>query len=549
MNRDNESERFARYRPCLAIVLAAGLALRAGCALGSGLWLDEFQSFWILSGDGMTSVLDRCSAQMTQFPLFYLINRAIVSLCGPAEWSLRLAPVLYGGASIAAIFFLVRRLFGPLVATLSATILALSTAQINFGAWCRPYSLMVLLGVVSTLCYLRWYNRPCLGRLVLYVLTSVLLGYTHLLALLLLPAHTLHLVLTGRFRAHFPAFAAGQFLAGILLLPMAPQVMALADNSVSFTYRALSPPVFLDIVNTYAEAGAQMIVATAILLLGFAGIFGRRGKGGAAKKRHRDSRSAWLLVGAMIAACLGLPLLVYFTTGTSVFSDARYFALLGIPFAIVSARLCVAAAEFGFRPAAMKRVWLVPLAYCLIFLPLARLLHVEDFVWTKPIAGWGEAVGDCRAGDLLQPSPFEDWRGAVDDLNRSARDGESVYIFTAYVESNFDRFAADPGLREYLAGPLGSFYLKKDLNLRILPADPFNTMHQSAWRHFLLREKGQFWMLGRNWPGFRAEVDWIAGQAPRRFRAGPLPGREEGYAGDLVLLQCTLATGRKGGRE
>ena len=102
--------------PRLIVVLVAALAigsiLRIGTAASCGLWLDEFQTWWLCSGEGISSVLERCRAQMTQFPLYYLLARFSVGLFGKSEWALRLPSLLCGIGSIGAIFFLGRRLLG-----------------------------------------------------------------------------------------------------------------------------------------------------------------------------------------------------------------------------------------------------------------------------------------------------------------------------------------------------------------------------------------------------------------------------------------------------
>jgi len=541
----------------LCAILALACLLRVGGALSGGLWLDEFQTYWLSSGEGFGSVLERCAAQMTQFPLFYLVIHASLDIFGPGEWALRWFSVACGVAGVLLVFLLSRRLFSTRDGLMAATIAALASAQIDLSVWARPYALLILLSLAATLCYLRWLESPRWGRLALYAATCALMGWTHILALPFFCVHAAHVILCERRRAVIMPLLGAQLAAGICLLPLAGQVLALKSHSAAFTYGQASPRLIPGYIERYLQSDVHMIIvpallAAALVLFLIGRIRGATGSHSSMKARESDANgssthrtltaaSSYGLLAIWVVVIAGLPALVFWLFGLSLLSDARYFALLAAPLHIVLARLITAATLPLCRAA-----WVAPVLYAILYLVIARLPVVP----ARPVfhiprgdeirAGITEAASAGLGGALFRTEPCEDWRGAVRDLDEHGRDGQSVYVFTGYVESNLEEFVADPLLRHYLHGPLGGFYSERAFEVQLLPPDPFNAAHQILWREALARETGTFWMLGRKWPGFREAVITFQRSRPFRAQVAPLTGREEGYDGDLLLLRCSL---------
>lgn len=600
----------------IIVFVALGAWLRVRCSESTGLWLDEFQTYWICRGEGFFSVMERCADQMTQFPLFYFLTRLSLHFGDQSEWTMRILSVAFGTGSVFMIYMVARRLFNPNTALLTMAILAVATPQIDFSCWSRPYSLMVFLGLCSMFCYIEWLRRPGLKKLCLYIVVSTLLLYTHLLAAPLLAAQLLHLMLLTRGSKAKVSFLLGQAVIGILFLPLLPQFLALFENRGSFVFGEMSLSVVLNHVEYFLEADLILIVLPALFLLGAARVFGRtpdqqirvsEDSRPAHERNQEDwfpgesspgipslsepppeeepgrlagapmydlppwrqealqeppekkeakpeaeevearSISAFSLLLAWIACCLGIPLLLWYLGGGSTFSSERYLVLLSIPLYFVTARilmLCVGS-ERGLA-------CLVPAVYCLIYLFLARVPETVDdgkerfhFLTVKEITEGVESIDEER---FFSTQPVEDWRGVVDKLNKKSNPKDAVYLFTGYVETNFEEFVTDPVFNDYLRGPLSDFYLKRELNVRILPADPFNPEHQRIWQETMRNEEGDFWIVGRDWPGFRNCVNWIQTWVQDDWLARkkrnpnaqprslfPLPQK---YVGDIVILRC-----------
>jgi len=523
----------------LAFALVVGSILRIGTAASCGLWLDEFQTWWLSSGEGISSVLERCRAQMTQFPLYYLLARFSVGLFGKSEWALRLPSLLCGIGSMGAIFFLGRRLLGARAGAAAAVCVAVTAPLVEYSVWARPYSMMVLLALLSTICFFRSIDRGDRKSLALYVVASALMGWTHLLTLPLLLVHAVYFFVVERRRAAALPFVAALGAVGVLLIPLTREILALHEQSNTFSF--LEPhdhfAVVARIVETYLHSDLLLVIVPLLLLCSLCGLFGKRRSGPKKKASKHRAAAALFLIAVWIAVFIGLPLLVLGLTGASVFSRMRYFALLSIPFGLLVGWV-VALASAG-----RSRAWLGPLVYGLLVVILARLpVATGDGPFQSPLAGdWSAGLDEGFGARLFRPEPIEDWRSAVGDLNRHGRDKERIFLFTGYVESNQSRFVEDRLLKEYLAGPLTDFYLERDLDIHILPADPFNEAHQQRWRKTLAAQREPFWMLGRQWPGFGEAIKFFASLHPRRARIAPVESRENGYDGDLILVRCSIA--------
>lgn len=534
----------------LGSALAVGLILRIAGATAGGLWLDEFQTWWLSSGEGFFSILERCKAQLTQFPLFYFLSRLATGLFGKSELALRLPAVVSSIGAIAAIFFLARRLFDQWTAAAAAMIAAVATLQVNLGTWARPYSLMLFLGLLSMLSYVHWLKKPGLATLSLYVLSSALLAWTHLLALPLLLVQTMHLLLVERKRTTVLPFLCALAVIGILVLPLVGQVLALEERSSEFSFLYDYPVLTLlvSILEYYLESDIHLFVLPMLFLLGLAGVFGRKttaqqyqkppaGRAAQVGTQPLQGLSPYLLLATWFAVIAGAPFLMLFITGASVFSSFRYFVLIAIP---LNLALALLVAWIGRR---RQRAWLVPMAYCGLYLLFARIpdMTVTAAFQVPTAQEWSAGFKRLSWSYFVEPEPFEDWRGAVADLDRAVASGESVYLYTGYVESNFERFVIDPVLAEYLAGPLGDFYMHHELNVHLVPRDPADEVNQKTWQDAMRKETGRFWLLGRMWPELGEVPAFFRRLHPATARSSVLGGRREGYAGGLILIECTLS--------
>ena len=130
-------------------------------------------------------------ASETNPPFYYFILHFWVSLFGYSEFSLRLLSALFGSLSILAIYSLGKLVFNKRTATIAALILAVSVYHIQYSQEARGYTLSVFLTIVSFYFLIKMTNRLTITNAFIYILSSVLMLYTHYFAVFTIIAQNL----------------------------------------------------------------------------------------------------------------------------------------------------------------------------------------------------------------------------------------------------------------------------------------------------------------------------------------------------------------------
>lgn len=182
-----------RWTVGVIVVLLMGASLRLYRLGEESLWLDEVYS--------VLDVTTRTSQELLFMPLiklhlpvYYLTLHYWVELFGVSEASLRAPSALFGIATIGAIYLVGTQLYDRQVGLLSAVLVAFSTHQVYYSQEARMYSLLVLLTTLS----FYWLARVTAGGtrrdIAGYLVTTVLLAYTHPFSLFVLLAQNLYIV-------------------------------------------------------------------------------------------------------------------------------------------------------------------------------------------------------------------------------------------------------------------------------------------------------------------------------------------------------------------
>lgn len=188
----NASKTSAKHRwvthLALLLILAIAFAIRLHDIGRESLWSDE-----VLTHHIATKPLGQLFYDVAKFeqipPVHHLIVHVWIKLFGDSEAALRFPSLLAGVASVWVIYLLGRRLVGTTGALVAALLLAVSPFHIIYAHEARAYTLMVLMGLLSTLAFLRLIERSSIKREVAYVLSSALLLYVHLYGGFALAAH------------------------------------------------------------------------------------------------------------------------------------------------------------------------------------------------------------------------------------------------------------------------------------------------------------------------------------------------------------------------
>ena len=212
----------------LALVLLLGWALRIHDLGARSLWEDEGWTMLLSAGPGLDDVVRTMAADQHP-PLYFVIFRVWRTLTGESEFAGRYLGVLVGVVAVAAAFPLGRTLFGVRTGVLAALLLALADLHIDLSQEVRHYSLLATGVVLSSLFYVHWRRRSSRANRVGYVLTTLLLLYTHYLGAAIVLVQALHMLLTLRGRR----LAEGAFLLGAVGLGFLPWLPVMIDqNSV-----------------------------------------------------------------------------------------------------------------------------------------------------------------------------------------------------------------------------------------------------------------------------------------------------------------------------
>jgi mannosyltransferase len=157
------------------------------------------------------------------FGSYYLVMHWWMSLAGATELDLRLPSIVAMAAAAGAAGELGRRLFDPVVGTVTGLLLCALPNISRYAAEARPYAFALLLSIVALLALSGALERGGTLRWVGYGLTVVLLGLGHLVALTTLGAHAALVLIhlrRDRSRRAVLAWAATLAVALALLAPV-----------------------------------------------------------------------------------------------------------------------------------------------------------------------------------------------------------------------------------------------------------------------------------------------------------------------------------------
>lgn len=185
--------RIDRHTLILAAILILGILLRLYCLTCESLWLDEGYS--VLWAKQDTHEMIEAVSRDVHPPLYFLILHYWIALFGDAEFTIRLLSVIFGTLAIFVIYRVGSLVSDRNVGLLSSLILSLSVFHVHYSQEIRGYSLMVLLTLISMYFFIRLLQERKASVSVIYILSSILLFYTHFFGLFVIAAQNIYLIL------------------------------------------------------------------------------------------------------------------------------------------------------------------------------------------------------------------------------------------------------------------------------------------------------------------------------------------------------------------
>lgn len=217
-----------KYYPLL-LILIVGAALRINLlAVRGTFWFDEIFSIHF-SQLPWRDALHYWTIE-TNPPLYTFLLRFWLDIVSDkTEWLVRLPSLLFNVATIAAVYFLAKRIFSRRVAVISSLMFALSGIYIFIGSEARIYSLLAFLAVISNLFfYLIFFEKKSKPYLWAgYFLINFLLLYSHLTAVMIPFCQLLALMVLKPEKSFNKKWWLGHLtLAGLWLVWFIPSILA-----------------------------------------------------------------------------------------------------------------------------------------------------------------------------------------------------------------------------------------------------------------------------------------------------------------------------------
>lgn len=211
----------------LIVILGLGWSLRTHDLNTRSLWADEGWTMLLSQGPGLDDVTRTMAADQHP-PAFFMAFRLWRNAAGDSEFAGRYFSVLAAMLAIAAAYQLGRTLYGVPAGVLAALILGLSDLHIDLAQEVRHYSWLATLIIFSSAYFARWWRNPTRANRLGYVLSSILLLYTHYLGGYVLVAQLVHMLLTVR---PMKRLANALFLFGAVCAAFLPWALVVLEQN------------------------------------------------------------------------------------------------------------------------------------------------------------------------------------------------------------------------------------------------------------------------------------------------------------------------------
>ncbi|GFK93462.1 hypothetical protein NNJEOMEG_01295 [Fundidesulfovibrio magnetotacticus] len=231
----------------LAFMILAAAAMRLHALDVPSMWLDEIVVPLAAKHDARYIIERATTGIDTHPPYYHLFIKAMMSF-GTNDFVLRLPSALAGILSIAAIFFLARKLYGDRVAVISVGILSINSLHILLSREVRPYSLIILLSTFSIYWTFRFIDEHKRRWIALTFITNCLFAPLQFLTVLIIGAQCCIVLVSCLLERNSNCFKRGLWFSAIVSLAYIPTALFLLGK-----YSTGTPGNPLDTIVRYFE--------------------------------------------------------------------------------------------------------------------------------------------------------------------------------------------------------------------------------------------------------------------------------------------------------
>ena len=246
----------------LLLVIITGFSLRIYKLSDENIWYDEVSSVYY-SQQSLSHIL---SLRDTSPPLYYVLLHFIIILFGGSEFSIRFLSVLFGTASIYFLYLLGKELFNRKVGFFSALLLALSPLHVYYSQEARTYSLLIFLTIMSMYYYIRLDKKTELYNIILYIVTTGLLLYSHVYSIFLVISQNMHQIYKHRLNlSKLKKWFLIQLVIAVFYLPW---IIYLAGIVNQYKYSWIPKPTIIDLLITlYTYSSGEIFSLSGLVLI------------------------------------------------------------------------------------------------------------------------------------------------------------------------------------------------------------------------------------------------------------------------------------------
>lgn len=178
-------------------ITLVAIVLRLFRLKSESYWVDEIVSVTIVMSNTPYELLVSVPGNDPHPPFYYLLLSAWTAIFGTTELATRLLSALVGVATVVVLYGVGRQLFDREVGAIAALLVAVSPFHIWYSQEVRMYNLLALLTALS----FYWFGRIQMRRPsdkagtrddIGYVVSTVLLGYTHVFGLFVILAQNVY---------------------------------------------------------------------------------------------------------------------------------------------------------------------------------------------------------------------------------------------------------------------------------------------------------------------------------------------------------------------
>jgi mannosyltransferase len=220
----------------LAGLVMVATLLRA-LALNQQLWFDEIVTLLDSARHPVSQIVTQYAGQ-NQHMLYSLLGHTSIRIFGEQPWALRLPAVLFGVASVPALYFFARMVTTNREALLASALMTVNYQHIWFSQNARGYTGMLFWTLLTSIFFIRCASHGNRLDWIMYGVSGALGIYTHLMMACVVAGHGvlyLCLLASGARSGHrlsrssfVPAngFLLATIVSLLLYAPVIPRVLA-----------------------------------------------------------------------------------------------------------------------------------------------------------------------------------------------------------------------------------------------------------------------------------------------------------------------------------